>query len=91
MNMLKACVLGGNMGLLASPPKSYALFFPSIKSKRKFEDDPDPTPAKKPSKEKDNRFLANTGEKKLPPHTRGLPPCQLLFLPWHIPQRLLNS
>ena len=89
MDMLRDCVLGDNMGSLATPPSSYSLFFPSQKPKRKPDDvsstivstRPTKTPRKQDtttsaSTSTPNGFLKNKARRSFP-HTPG---CQLILV-----------
>ena len=79
MDIMKGCIIGGNMGLLSTPPDSYVIFFPhAAKQKRKLKEHPEveETPTKTPRLTKPVGFLINTGEKKLPPANRlSVNPC----------------
>ena len=85
MDLLRSSTLGDNMGMLATPPSSYLLFFPS--PKRKFDTELKTPKGPKIAKVTENGFLKNTGEKKLPPHARmSVNPCYSFLVDGTCPQ-----
>ena len=87
MDIIMSCVIGDNMGMVACPPSTYPLFFPSSTTKNKSEDltkekaakipnvtqTQDDTPPPISSKD---YFVNSCAEKKLSPHTRMIiSPC----------------
>ena len=80
MDILRYCVIGDSMGVIACPPSTYTLFFPST-TKKKSEDPPKEKAAKIPKvaqtqdatplPTRSKGYLINScADKKLPPHTK---------------------